>query len=992
MSPSIRHCKRITSELQPTYFQIYLRNKMKLFTPIIAIGLLCVEASVNATQIQGAPVTSSMPIEGQIATNPDTSHVGYRPKTIINVQDYGVTGDGTTNDTAAMSALLRTVGLSPATLIFPTGSQPLLNTLSFPPNVTLDFSIGGALKPITGQTITVLGRIIGSTRQIFYNALPGQGTIDFTGGYALEAVYPEWWGASPGASAATNTPALQAAEYAAFGTNRTNGSGLPKYNRELRLCGTYDISGELRFYHVIGFRITGCGGRFSSGLKQTAANKRILDGQSIAYGVFEQLKFETAASQNVPLVDLDNDHAHGVDLSPQNITFRDVTFAGNGLGQIGVLIAKHGGDAQGDNIRCYSCYGSGFSEAVWQIGGNNTGINAGRFYAQNAIKEEWYGGDIQASPRYGIVSYGGSIDVHNVTFENDSAGFGTQTGFDVYCEAPQETCVIENVRSESHKLAAGGSIRVINSRTIFQAVQWYSAGRSQSLAGTSWPAGFLISGTGIGGDGAYYKITTGGVFGGLGITSARSGNSTAISSSGASWTTDAFTGYRATIITGAGAGHYCVITTNTDTTIKCPAGWVTNYVQLADQPPDYTSTFVVEPNWGTQTTSGGVTWVAFPFNVIEGDAGAASNYITLERVGAPGGKIKAQGWFKDLFVSRPDWDAVNFPLDDNIVAQQYNSILLVRPDSAINVGGTAKRLGWRFARNGPADSYYNYSQLQLGTLPLVWSAGGHGGGRRALDVWIGGRSDPESSDSVSRAVLEYGGMLGRATPSGSNKNGAKTQIQGGLPTGSGKPGAIEFWMGKSGSPGTTVVDGTPVAGIKENGLSWTLFGTAVASAATITPTGNLFHVTGTTDITSISGIGVTSGTEITLIFDGVLTVSDGLSLRLANNFTTAATNTLTLKWDGSNWYEQGRSTDAGTFATVGTGNPSNTDFLGELTASRNTVSYTFSGSYISHPVCIASNETTAGKDIKVTYTGAISVTFTTPGPSDVLSYACFKRN
>ena len=136
-----------------------------------------------------------------------------------------------------------------------------------------------------------------------------------------------------------------------------------------------------------------------------------------------------------------------------------------------------------------SCYASGFTEAAWQIGGNNTGINAGRFYAQNAIKEEWYGGDIQASPHYGIASYGGSIDVHNVTFENDSAGFGTQTGFDVYCEAPQETCVIENVRSESHKLAAGGNIRVINSRTIFQAVQWYSAGRSQSLAGTSWPAG-----------------------------------------------------------------------------------------------------------------------------------------------------------------------------------------------------------------------------------------------------------------------------------------------------------------------------------------------------------------------------------------------------------------------------------------------------------------------------------------------------------------------
>jgi hypothetical protein len=572
------------------------------------LGLLCLGASGNAAHVRRTSVPSIALVAYEKAgTNPVSDFV-HQPKAAINLRDYGVTGDGRTNDTTAVSTVLTTIGPFPARLIFPPGGETLLNTISFPATVTLDFSSGGALKPATGQTVTILGRIVGTTQQIFYNALPGQGTIDFTGGYALQAVYPEWWGASPGAAAATNTPGLQAAEYAAFGTNRTSGSGLAKYNRELQLCGMYDINDELRFHHVIGFRITGCGGKFSSGFRQTAANKRIFDGQNIAYGVFEQLKFETTAPQKVPLVDLDNDHTHGADLSPQNITFRDVTFVGNGVGQIGVLIAKHGGDAQGDNIRCEFCYASGFTEAAWQIGGNNTGINAGRFYAQNAIKEEWYGGDIQASPHYGIASYGGSIDVHNITFENDSAGFGTQTGFDVYCEAPQETCVIENVRSESHKLAAGGSIRVINSRTLFQAVQWYSAARSQSLAGTSWPAGPLISGTGIGGDGAYYKITTGGVFGGLGITSATSGSSTTIVDSKASWTTDAFSSYRATITTGAGAGHYCVITTNTDNTITCPAGWVTNYVQLADQVPDHTSTFVVEPNWGTQTSSGTVTW------------------------------------------------------------------------------------------------------------------------------------------------------------------------------------------------------------------------------------------------------------------------------------------------------------------------------------------------------------------------------------------------
>lgn len=84
-------------------------------------------------------------------------------------------------------------------------------------------------------------------------------------------------------------------------------------------------------------------------------------------------------------------------------------------------------------------------------------------------------------------------------------------------------------------------------------------------------------------------------------------------------------------------------------------------------------------------------------------------------------------------------------------------------------------------------------------------------------------------------------------------------------------------------------------------------GADVASAATITPTGNLFHVTGTTTITSVSGTGIIAGTEITIIFDGVLTFTDGSNLKLNGNFTTAADSTITLKYDGSNWYEVCRS-------------------------------------------------------------------------------------
>jgi hypothetical protein len=85
-------------------------------------------------------------------------------------------------------------------------------------------------------------------------------------------------------------------------------------------------------------------------------------------------------------------------------------------------------------------------------------------------------------------------------------------------------------------------------------------------------------------------------------------------------------------------------------------------------------------------------------------------------------------------------------------------------------------------------------------------------------------------------------------------------------------------------------------------------GTAVASASALpVPTGRVFHVTGTTGITSITSTNFQAGTVITLIFDGILTVTDGSNLKLAGNFTTAADSTLTLVYDGSNWFETSRS-------------------------------------------------------------------------------------
>ena len=81
----------------------------------------------------------------------------------------------------------------------------------------------------------------------------------------------------------------------------------------------------------------------------------------------------------------------------------------------------------------------------------------------------------------------------------------------------------------------------------------------------------------------------------------------------------------------------------------------------------------------------------------------------------------------------------------------------------------------------------------------------------------------------------------------------------------------------------------------------------VASATTTALTaGNLFHITGTTTITTLNTCdAANNGREVVLIFDGILTLTDGGNLKIAGNFVTTADDTINLWCDGTNWYESG---------------------------------------------------------------------------------------
>lgn len=104
---------------------------------------------------------------------------------------------------------------------------------------------------------------------------------------------------------------------------------------------------------------------------------------------------------------------------------------------------------------------------------------------------------------------------------------------------------------------------------------------------------------------------------------------------------------------------------------------------------------------------------------------------------------------------------------------------------------------------------------------------------------------------------------------------------------------------------------------------------SIASAATLLlpATSEQFAVTGITNITSLQG--GYAGRTVELQFAGALTVSNGtgsttsMALSGGNNFSATANSTLSLRHDGTQWYEIGRSgVSAGAFTTLTAGSGS----------------------------------------------------------------------
>lgn len=129
------------------------------------------------------------------------------------------------NDTARFTALISLIGPSQGTIKIPykliSSDRCVVDTLTVPANITLDFSEGSGVDVSTRQTLTILGPMMAPPKQIFYNALPGQGTVSFLGSKTVSIFYPQWWGGTPDGrtdNTAAVVAVLAAADKAGGGT------------------------------------------------------------------------------------------------------------------------------------------------------------------------------------------------------------------------------------------------------------------------------------------------------------------------------------------------------------------------------------------------------------------------------------------------------------------------------------------------------------------------------------------------------------------------------------------------------------------------------------------------------------------------------------------------------------------------------------------------------------------------------------------------------
>lgn len=121
---------------------------------------------------------------------------------LFNVKDYGVLGDGATDDRAALNTLANTtIPATGGTAYFPPGTYKVESALTFPRHVTVVMAAGAKFASVAAVALTISGPFQAARERVF-ESLPAAGgttalAVSFPHGSPTNQYFPEWWGAFP---------------------------------------------------------------------------------------------------------------------------------------------------------------------------------------------------------------------------------------------------------------------------------------------------------------------------------------------------------------------------------------------------------------------------------------------------------------------------------------------------------------------------------------------------------------------------------------------------------------------------------------------------------------------------------------------------------------------------------------------------------------------------------------------------------------------------
>lgn len=173
------------------------------------------------------------PVVGHVLAHNGAQWVN-RAGNVLNIKDFGVVGDGTTDDRAAIAAAVTAAASN--SLFFPAGTYLVNSALTLSAGVVCGFANGAKLKPANGITITIDGYVEAGHWQIFDISAGGSVNLgtSATSSVPFDTDFPNlndevsvaWFGANGQNDGADDTAAFQAAvdarEYHFLEFNRHN--------------------------------------------------------------------------------------------------------------------------------------------------------------------------------------------------------------------------------------------------------------------------------------------------------------------------------------------------------------------------------------------------------------------------------------------------------------------------------------------------------------------------------------------------------------------------------------------------------------------------------------------------------------------------------------------------------------------------------------------------------------------------------------------------